>query len=254
LTADPLVPPSAREQRDGVVVTLAADRARVVPGERVWFTVTARNGRREAVLWRTGGCELRDDLAVDLTTTAIAGRAWDGVRGAFKRAILDGRQGSDPRLVRATPERLVGGGPGDCPATTVTQALGPGETVEIRLAWDGTYGSGTDAPPGRVAVRLAFPVLGGVRGEARALDPILVAVPLDVAPTQRQSTSPGQAIDAVLAEPRFTAWLDRHAGLAIETASIALESGTWVVRAGRDASSVTAGVDSASGEVQFVAP
>jgi hypothetical protein len=235
--AGPNIPPSARASganpsatavvdapptiisasQDGIAVTVALDRSVVEPGQSVLMTATVRNDRPIPTIVGLSDCgapaTISGDVAVPWDPT---GRKWDGVPGDFKRFALE--------------QGLAGGGvPADRPVTIYARGepcevgepeirLGPGASSTALVTWTAQIVEDVPALPGDVPISVGVsydrpdplpapvcnPICGlrdipwksiaanGVIRVAGAPPPILTA---------------GQALDALLADPRFAAWL-----------------------------------------------
>jgi hypothetical protein len=224
----PAVPPdgpSVTATRDGLVVTLQLERAPLSAGKRVWAKVTVSNGAAVVRHYQGGGCDFLASLQVN-TAAAVKpepGRDWDGPAGFFKGLVWT------PGPAEATAffmdERFVDrGGRIACTADLGVNEIKPGERLEMKAAWDGEV-SGVVAAAGPARVIASFPYLGPAGGAdmlGRPPQPIEAALDVEVVDAGVRLLSPGQAIDAALANPGFAAWLngeprDRWQGVSLET-------------------------------------
>lgn len=202
--------PTATATRDGLVVTLTLDRAPLTAGVRSWVRVTVANTAGAIRHYQGGGCEFLAAISIE-TAAPVApdrGRDWDGAAGALKQLLLPN---ADPDATGYyIDERFVDQAGGvACPANLGLNEVKPGEVRQMRAAWSGEV-QGVVGVAGPARVTASFPYLGlpdGGEMLGRPPQPIQVAVDVDVVDGGVRFLSPGQAIDAALANPGFAAWL-----------------------------------------------
>jgi hypothetical protein len=192
-----VTPVTAVTEHNGVVVTLTLDRNVVAPGGKVLAVARVENRTDRAVQYSGGGCGLSGDVGVELSPAP--GREWHGRAALFKAIVM--RTARLPVAAFAAPQ--VTDKPQACVADTFIAALAAHQSVDIPgLWWDAEYAPGVPARPGIANVTMNFPV---TTGSVLATANLRIAGPDDHAP------SPGEVVDAALADARFAAWLDRAA-------------------------------------------
>ena len=229
-------PAEATAASNGVGVTLDVDRATVPAGGDVVATVTVRNTAPGVVTWLGGGCELEGQFAVTPADTLAAppvGHVWDGDKNVIKQlALPDAYALRGPVPPQFAHVDVAFG----CPADLAYNELKPGETAQATILWVASTVAGSPAPAGEYEVSVGFPYVGRDIG-----NPILdfTATP-PVAPiTARLSVkvvdqppvpSASDALDAILADPAFTAWLTEHRRESWNSVAIRYVDGAWVVQ------------------------
>lgn len=129
--------PSARQSgplaesatRNGVRVTVALDRAAVVPGDRVRATLTVENVGDDPVSWVHGACVIWQDVII------LANG--DGANHYFHS--FDEPAGDGPPYV--------------CPAIAVGTAIEPGGSVSYGGWWDALRSNGSSVREGEWLVQ-----------------------------------------------------------------------------------------------------
>jgi hypothetical protein len=203
----PVAGPVETVEVDRVRVSLAVELAELPIAGRTWAAVTIENLGPGIVLWQGGGCEIPAQVVIDLAgpVQAAAGQEWTGIARQFKDLLWRPSAPSDQASFQ--DERLIDAGqPVGCPANLAVNELAPGETIRTRAAWDGDV-AGAAAPAGLATIRAAFPYMGpkrpGADPFAAPLRPIEVSASVAVVDRGLGLVSPGQAIDAALADDRF---------------------------------------------------
>ncbi len=201
-----------------VSLTVGLDRAVVEPGGTLAIVLTVANGR-------TTPLELLppcDGAAVVRAAVPSVpdGLDWPELPGAFKTYVLE--QGLAPGGVPAFEPLDLPARGRSCEATAV---LAPGDTYEARLTWNAEYVADVPLIPDDypLTVTLGYdPVRGG--GLTR-VEQLVLDTTITVAGDGPTLLTAGQAIDVVLADPRFAAWLQRQPMASWANANIFLEGG-----------------------------
>jgi hypothetical protein len=250
-------PDSAGAVVDGLIVTLDVESSRPPSGRSSRAAVTVRNTSQEVRLWQGGGCDFVAVITIDTAaaTEPARGRDWPGMAGLFK-SLLRPNPGVS-KVGAYLDERTVAGTLTICPASLGVNQLAPGATLTMRAIWDGQV-NGVAAAPGAATVAAVFPYLGPDAGSGPNIDPsdlghaIRVAVPVVVTPPDRPLLSPGEAIDAALADPAFSSFL-MAAGPMAAWEGVDLESpeGAYVVILYVNHQAGRATVDRRTGSVSF---
>jgi len=217
-------------------VTLDVDRATVPAGGDLVATVTVRNAAPGVVTWQGGGCELEGDFTVTpLATMAAApiGHVWDGDKNVIKQLALP-----DAYTIRGpVPPKFahvdVAFG---CTADLRYNDLQPGETVDATIVWVATTAAGSPAPAGDYEIAIGFPYVGRDLGDlalrvANMPDATPITAQLVVNVVDRPAVpSASDAMDAILGDAAFTAWLTEHRRESWESVAIRWVDGAWVVQ------------------------
>lgn len=198
-------PPPVTAARDGLLVTLAVDRASLPAADRAWVSVTVENRSSEVRLWQGGGCNPLAYISITTATAATPepGRNWSGLAGTFKQLIAPASQASDSGSFM--DERFIDQIGVACTADLRVNEISAGQRLQMKAAWDGEV-QGVAAPAGPARIVASFPYLGPA-GKPDAPQPIEATIGVDVVDQGVRLLSPGQAIDAALGNPDFAAWL-----------------------------------------------
>lgn len=224
-------PVSVQVQHDGVIVTLSAAAGRAVAGEPLPVRVDVLNAGLDTVSWQSGGCELLNGFAVDGPPLAQppAGRDWPDAAGLAKWSATTG--GVFIEWVRRAdaPQGL----PVVCPADLRYEDIDPGQTITAEAVWSGRSSDGVPAPPGAYEIAYSFPFMGRVPADQLGLEPpaprpIDTALTITVEGTAFEGLPSTMAIDAALADPRVSAWIDQKLpNERLNGAEIRLVDGRW---------------------------
>ena len=229
-------PAEATATGNDVGVTLDVDRATVPAGGDVVATVTVRNAAPGVVTWQGGGCELEGDFTVTPLATMAAppiGHVWDGDKNVIKQLALP-----DAYTIRGpVPPKFahvdVAFG---CTADLRYNDLQPGETVDATIVWVATTAAGSPAPAGDYEIAIGFPYVGRDLGDPALrfagmpdAKPITARLVVNVV-DQPAVPSASDAMDAILGDAAFTAWLTEHRRESWESVAIRWVDGAWVVQ------------------------
>ncbi|MGH2456405.1 MAG: hypothetical protein ACRDHD_09130 [Candidatus Limnocylindria bacterium] len=249
---------SGTVERDGIRMTLELDRSRTSFEERVWAELTIENIGPDSIFWgHSGTCAWAGQvLAVpeDRVPVPYGRTDWPGELGILKNITVLDRA---PDLAFA-PEAFVDSeGTMGCTTDYVSSELPPGEVIRSRFAWDSVGVNGMPARPGTYAAVATFTYEG--RGSSRPINPaappeVAIQLPLAVDGTDAPALAPGQAVDAVLADSRFTSYLANAPRSRWTGSQIAWQDGTWVMALGLEGPSeaIVARVDPVTGSVASV--
>ena len=232
----PAEPAQAIATSDGVGVTLSVDRTLVAAGGDLVAAVTVRNAAPGIVTWQGGGCELEGQFAVTPLLTigaAPIGHVWDGDKNVIKQLALP-----EAYTIRepVPPDQAHVDVAFACPADLAYKQLKPGEQAGATVVWVATTAAGSPAPAGDYEVAVAFPFMG--RDIADPLASFEAAAPVKpitariVVTVEDHAAGPSasDAMDAVLGDAAFTAWLTEHRRESWNSVAIRYIDGAWVVQ------------------------
>ncbi len=171
-------PPPVTAARDGLLVTLAVERASLPAAARTWVSVGDMNTSNEVRMWQGGGCNFLADIRID-TATAVTpelGRVWKGLAGRFKQLIGPPAQASSSGSF--IDERFVDQSRVACTADLCVNEISAGQRLQMKAAWDGEI-EGVVAPPGPARIVASFPYLG-LAGKPDAPQAIEATIGVDV--------------------------------------------------------------------------
>jgi hypothetical protein len=207
---------------NGLTMTVALDRSEVEPGASLSIAVTIHNGRSVPVVLLVAQCGASATMyALVPVPVDPSGRAWEGIAGEFKSyALTEGyREGivpaTAPGWVYATVEPCREGGP--------ERTLAPGETVSASMTWTAALVEGVPALPGDVAFKVSvghdptgeppsYPpdYEGPLRSWSKIYKQLTVDGTIQIAGDAPHVVTAGQALDSMLADRRFAAWLSEQ--------------------------------------------
>ncbi len=246
----PVLTAEATANVDGIEIHLVLDRNPLEAGTPTWVTVTVRNTTDVPVDWMTDGC------ANVATVLGVLGGGWlggadqAGLAERFKSFALEpvGHAGQAYLLIGFTPADHIGRDVG-CADLGLMHDLAAGERLVHRARWDGGLGD-LPAPNGPVRITASFP-----RVIDHESDPVEVSLDSWIAGgTPFEFLTPAEAIDATLADQRFSAWLHRAPeGTWINsTHTLDPDAGTWAIGLFRESPAGFLGMvtlDARTGEV-----
>jgi hypothetical protein len=191
--------------RDGLLVTLAVDRAILPAAGRTWVSVSVVNSSTEVRLWRGGGCNPLADVSISTATgvTPEHGRNLSGPAGTFKE--LAAPPVPESNVGWFVEESFVDKANFPCLTNLAINQISAGQRLEMRAAWDGEIQDAV-APPGPARIVASFPYLGRA-GKPDSPEPIEAMTTVDVMDQGVRLLSRGQAADAALSNPDFDAWV-----------------------------------------------
>lgn len=214
-------PPNLGKSVDGVTLVASADRLSLGSGDSVTFAVRLENNRSTALSVQLFGCnfaqlEVRTPLPLE-----PQGKQWAGAAGSFKQFAL--AQGHGPGGVPATDPVRTTITSSPCVSDQPEESLDPGAFVTDTLSWRPEIVAGVAALPGPIS----FSITAGIDPQSEVpsyapdyADPkaafaqtyISISVPgeLTIDGSAPNVISAGQAIDALLADGKFSGWLDEQ--------------------------------------------
>jgi hypothetical protein len=223
--APPTTASAVTASRDGLTLSVVPDRTTVGPGEVVTFTATLTNDSAKTVDYGSSTCPGAASGSVDLPLPAgPAGKDWTGIKGQFKDYVLTtgAGPGGVPALDPLRVEMRTAACPGDPSFEPV--ALRPGESVTNTLTWRPELVAGVDALGGTVPFVVSAGYTehhdeptpaptdpGGPMPSRQSLfEQVQVSGEVTVEPGDQRLKSPGQVIDALLADKAFSKWLAKE--------------------------------------------
>jgi hypothetical protein len=226
--------PPIETSRDGLTVSVAFDRAEVEPGGTVMVGVSVRNDRPTPVIVGLGSCGAPATVFAELAVPwEPEGQAWADMAGEFKEFAL--RNGQAPGIVPADRPIRVDAVARPCPQEPGELTLQPGATARGTLTWTAELVRGVPALPGDVPVRVEVaydrpnpvptPNCDPICGSTVLLWKGLTAEgSIRVAGDAPGVVTAGQALDALLADARFAAWLPLQPSSTWSNANLFLQS------------------------------
>ncbi len=236
--ASPSGAPSFVAEADGYSLTVTTDRLTLAPGETVIFTATFRNGTAQPidVAGPLCGGGLTGYVSVDLPQ-GPAGRTWSGIRQTFKDYVL--KEGYGPGAVPALAPLMFNMSPPSCADAdgTLSSELGPGKSITTTMPWKAEIETGIGALPGSVPFTMSVaydlqngppsypPDYKGPRGSwLPYFKQLEVKGAIEVVGQGRALAGPGEVIDAVIADKKFSAWLAERPASTWSNANLFLYS------------------------------
>jgi hypothetical protein len=208
-----------RAEADGLTLTVSIDRSVVAPSEVVTFTATLENGTADpvdySVPWCGGGFSAV--VSVDLPRAPL-GKTWSGIAKTFKDYVLTEAYGAgtDPPPIQPVRINVLAD---PCNNAGDSQAiLAPGETLTTSLPWKAEIVAGVGAMAGNVP----FTVSVGYdrQNEPPSHEPgtifglfspiykqLVIEGTVEVVGDGPALAGPGEVIDALLADKKYSEWL-----------------------------------------------
>jgi hypothetical protein len=226
----------ASASADGLTLELRAASRSIPSGETLELVARVHSDRADpveyGVQYPCAPVEVTAALPMPLGPT---GRSWEGLAGRFKTFALTEGYG-------------IGSGGVGGPVTTYAEVtpcdgfkgeriLAPGETIESRMAWRASVVKGIGVAPGRVVLHATFahdrlneapspPPPGQIASSwVPMYESLPVELAVEVSGTAPQVLTTGQAIDALLADPRFERWLAEEPPTTWSVANVLLLAG-----------------------------
>ena len=220
----------------GLKLVAAFDRLEVEPGGTVTVDLRIENGRATDVVFEEP-C-VPNAMVVDLRVpTEPAGRDWNGIAAAFKAYVLRASTGSPIESSVRGPQHTTAvqracqmksdGGVLGIPPTSIRA----GAAYETSLTWTAELVRGVPAVPGPApfVLRVLHDHVAAGNGLTKA-DTLEVTGTITVVAGRPSAVSAGQAIDAVLADRAFAAWLAKQPKGAWVNANLFLQPGAVGVK------------------------
>lgn len=217
----------------GLRLTVALDRAEVAPGDSVSIVATIENDRAQPVVLKLDECGAPAQMyaAVAVPVDPV-GREWNDLLGTFKDfALLNGlREGGVPialpRHVYATPNTCL---PADREVT-----LAEGATASVSLRWEAEHVEGVPIGPGEYDFTVVVShdptgeppqrsdPNGPIGNWIKSYSDLAISGTFRITGASPEVVSAGQALDAVLADQSFAAWLARQPASTWSTVNVLL--------------------------------
>jgi hypothetical protein len=222
---------------NGLSLTVSPADPDVTPGGTLTVSATIHNGRSDPVVLQIQRCGAPALMSFMLPFPADpSGRSWSGLAGDYKAFALGQLESSggllQPWYADAKP----------CPQDSGWVAtLKPGETTTARLVWTAELVAGVPALPGDLDFTVTVghdptctPPPGRECGPLGSIGGSVMSWPwtfqdltasggvLRIAGDSPTVVTAGQAIDALLADRRFSAWLSEEPAKTWSTASVML--------------------------------
>lgn len=197
---------------DGIRLTVTLDRDRTEFGERVHAEATVENIGSDVVFWgHSSSCVYPASLLVgpdDPMRPSYGREDWPGESGTLKLVTVDQRtSGFDPEFSFLPAEWLDSDENFACTSDLAISELAPGESLPQQLGWDTLGLYGMPPPPGSYTVDAAFHFMsrGGRPAPEAGTDAFSVdlTLPIAIDGPEVDYLSPGEAVDALLADPAF---------------------------------------------------
>jgi hypothetical protein len=163
------------------------------------------------------------------------GRTWSGIRQTFKDYVL--KEGNGPGGVPVLAPLLINVSPRSCADGTLSSELGPGKSITITMSWKAEIETGVDALPGPVPFTMSVaydlqngppsypPDYKGPRGSwLPHFKQLAVKGAFEVVGQGRALAGPGEVIDAVIADKKFSKWLVQRPASTWSNANLFLYS------------------------------
>lgn len=220
----------------GLSMVATFSESDIAPGGSITINVTIRNDRAVPVVIAAGPCGAPATMFATVPMPAEpGGRTWDGIAGAFKSFALaqaNGNGGAPPTLpfssyATASP----------CNQDASEATLDPGQTVVAKLIWKAELVPGVAALPGTVAFQVSVghdPIGGppsyppGYKGPLaswwKTYQQLTVGGTIDIAGSRPTVVTVGQALDSMLADRRFAAWLSEQPASTWSVANVLLQN------------------------------
>jgi hypothetical protein len=206
------IPTDATAERDGMIVTLTLGAQRIVAGDALALTIRVRNDGPGVASFVGTDCQVVSAISIEgpRLPERAPGRTWDGDAGILKETTLSGDAPFGPALTRDQWE--AGWLEGGCDSIGHVAQIDAGQTVTLDGIWPTITTFGEPVRGGQYRITLPLGYLGRERNPDLDQVPrpieasgVVVIEPAAVPP----GISPAQAIDTVLADPMFAAWLAR---------------------------------------------
>jgi hypothetical protein len=205
-------------EADGFTLTVTVDRTTVEPGGDVTFNATFQNGTAEPteylVPWCGGAASITMSVALPLEPE---GKTWDGIAQVFKNYALN--EGLGPGGVPARAPVSVELRANPCVEGQFEATLEPGRSVPSTMVWPAEIVAGVPALAGKVSFKVSVgydrqdvatssSVLAG--GQAlinRSYKQLSLEGSVEVVGVGPRIVTAGEAVDALLEDQAFAAWL-----------------------------------------------
>jgi hypothetical protein len=212
-------------------ISVRLDKSEVAPGEDVNLDVTIQNARVEPAALSVDACGVPATMyALVAIPVDPAGREWDGIAGEFKRFVV-AKGFRDGGNSATEPRKLYAQSAAACREGETEMVVPPGESIGVALVWTAELAADVAALPGPVTFEVTIghdptgspptypPDYDGPLGSwVTQYKTLTVDGTINVIGAASPVVTMGQALDAVLGDEQFAAWL---AGEPSSTWSIA---------------------------------
>ncbi len=208
--------------KDGVTLTVTTTASTVAAGGNVTIILSLGNDRSTPLVYAVGQCGEVGSLTVTVPLPLDPpGKTWTGVEAWFKdRALSSGQAGGGVPATAPLAEYVRASPCPEVPPPNFEATLAPGATVSSTFTWSAEIIPGLDALAGPVqfVASAGFDRQNGppsyppdYNGPLGSWFPVYRQVAMDgaieVAHGSQAPLSIGQAVDGLLADSKFTAWL-----------------------------------------------
>ncbi len=209
-------PVTEQVEEEGIRLTVTLDRDRTEFGERIVAETMVENIGSDVVFWgHSSSCVHPVSIRVrpdDPESPSYGREDWPGDSGVLKQVMVDKRTtGSDPEFSFLPAEWLDSDENFACTSDLQVSELAPGESLPQQLGWDTLGHYEMPPPPGSYTVDATFhfmsraaPPRGEVGTDAFSVH---LTVPLAIDGPEVDYLGPGEAVDALLADPAYQAQL-----------------------------------------------
>jgi hypothetical protein len=221
-----------RAEQAGLRLTATFDRLQVERGGTVHVQLTLQNGRMAAARFEEP-CDA-GAMTVDVPVPSEPiGRQWDGIAAAFKTYVLEQSTGSPIESSIRTPMRTLAKAM-PCHAAVDKQdpqipmatyeTIPAGGLYETVLTWTAELVRDLPAGPGEVPFSVGVQYDQEAAGQLVKADTLEVTGTITITPGGgAPAVTAGEAIDAVLDDDAFVAWLTKQPRKAWENANLFLQ-------------------------------
>ena len=215
-----------------ISITVTPNVAQVTSGAVATLDVAIRNRGSDPVTLAVDECGAAATMSARIgLPIAATGRSWDGTAGAFKKFLF--AQGHGPGGAPVAAPLSVPATATDCVDRPGGLVLAPGDTSHVALTWKAELADGLAAPSSVMPYAVTVEYVTGLReagndpfagGPADTRQATTTGT-LQVSGDAKPLLSAGDAVDALLADPRFIDWLGTQPQSTWSTANLVLSRG-----------------------------
>jgi hypothetical protein len=201
--------PTVRAVLNGLTVELWLDRTQLNIGDRLTALARASNRGSGTVTWESNICGYGPaPVLVEREREKSPYPPDDGVANEFRRQALD----LQPYLGQLLDVTMIDAGNAACPAYSAPRPFKPGDSAEMRVAWDAKGTPGFPVNPGPATVRATFTYWEqGAPGPPEGpTEQISASIGIQIAGMASGGHSVSEYVDAALLDPAFKDWLNRQ--------------------------------------------
>ena len=203
---------SATVEQDGVRLRVELERNPMPAGEPTWIHTTVRNVGKDDLLWSHDGCAISVGVGGQMVdgTWRLGEPAGKRDPTGLKWRASEWWGGADPTVrLYFWPAKYLGQGEISCSDVRITDTIPPGGVLRGRAMWDGMASYRLGPPPsGHARLTASF---GGYKRRSQKGQPRSLSIELDVWVVDGRPDDmlhPVEVVDAALADPRFSNWID----------------------------------------------